>query len=145
MTTIERIVIHCAATPADMDIGFLEINDWHIKRGFNGFGYSSVLRRSGVLEMGRPEGAELAHARGFNKGSIAICLVGGVDGNGQAETNFTAEQRRSLRTMIDFFGLKYPDAVVLGHRDLPNVNKDCPCFDVKTWLASGVMEGAKKK
>ena len=24
----------------------------------------------------------------------------------------------------------YPDARVVGHRDLPGVKKDCPCFDV---------------
>ena len=27
-----------------------------------------------------------------------------------------------------------PDAEILGHRDLPNVHKDCPSFDVKRWL-----------
>ena len=25
-----------------------------------------------------------------------------------------------------------PEAQILGHRDLPNVRKDCPCFDAKT-------------
>ena len=26
-----------------------------------------------------------------------------------------------------------PEAEVLGHRDFPDVKKDCPCFDVKEW------------
>ncbi|WP_437182110.1 hypothetical protein [Segatella copri] len=30
--------------------------------------------------------------------------------------------------------LDYPDAEILGHRDLPWVRKSCPCFDVKEWL-----------
>ena len=30
--------------------------------------------------------------------------------------------------------VSYPDAEILGHRDLPNVHKDCPAFDVKRWL-----------
>jgi len=24
----------------------------------------------------------------------------------------------------------YPEAKVVGHRDLPGVKKECPCFDV---------------
>ena len=28
----------------------------------------------------------------------------------------------------------YAGAQVIGHRDLPNVNKACPSFDVKEWL-----------
>lgn len=25
--------------------------------------------------------------------------------------------------------IAYPEAVILGHRDLPGVHKKCPCFD----------------
>ena len=28
----------------------------------------------------------------------------------------------------------FPDATILGHRDLPGVRKECPCFSVKEWL-----------
>ncbi len=27
--------------------------------------------------------------------------------------------------------IDYPEAVILGHRDLPGVRKDCPCFDAQ--------------
>jgi hypothetical protein len=27
----------------------------------------------------------------------------------------------------------YPQAEVLGHRDIPGVKKDCPSFNVKEW------------
>jgi len=39
--------------------------------------------------------------------------------------------------MIEFlknFCRDYPEAEVIGHRDLPWVRKSCPCFDVKKWL-----------
>ena len=26
----------------------------------------------------------------------------------------------------------WPEALILGHRDMPNVHKDCPCFDAKS-------------
>jgi hypothetical protein len=25
----------------------------------------------------------------------------------------------------------HPDARILGHRDLPGIHKDCPCFDAQ--------------
>ena len=30
--------------------------------------------------------------------------------------------------------IDYPDADILGHRDLPDVRKECPYLDVKQWL-----------
>lgn len=79
-----------------------------------------------------------AHARGFNHLSIAICLVGGIDDKGKPEANFTPEQMRELRTLLDELLARYPNAKVLGHRDLPNVNKACPSFDVRAWIAAGM-------
>jgi len=32
------------------------------------------------------------------------------------------------------FHRQHPQAVIVGHRDLPGVAKACPCFDVKRWL-----------
>lgn len=29
----------------------------------------------------------------------------------------------------------YPEAKIVGHRDFPNVHKDCPCLDVQTEYA----------
>jgi N-acetylmuramoyl-L-alanine amidase len=37
---------------------------------------------------------------------------------------------------------RYPDAVVLGHRDFPDVVKTCPNFDVMKWMEA---VGIKRK
>ncbi len=64
-------------------------------------------------------------------------MVGGIDSKtGKAVNNFTDDQFNSLRTLIDMLKVTYKDAVVQGHRDFPNVKKDCPCFDTKKWFAS---------
>lgn len=64
-------------------------------------------------------------------------MVGGIDSKtGRAANNFTDAQFNSLRTLIDMLKVTYKDAVVQGHRDFPNVKKDCPCFDTKKWFAS---------
>lgn len=38
---------------------------------------------------------------------------------------FSFYELRLLRKLRRLF----PDAEIKGHRDLPNVKKDCPCFD----------------
>ncbi|WP_367614995.1 hypothetical protein [Segatella copri] len=39
-----------------------------------------------------------------------------------------------MEELLHSLCVDYPDAEILGHRDLPNVRKDCPCFDVRDWL-----------
>ena len=85
----------------------------------------------------------MAHAKGFNEGAIAVCLVGGVDAEGHAEANFTPEQWETLDEYLAFAKLRYPDAEIKGHRDLNGVNKACPCFDVATYLMNGEVIGPR--
>lgn len=141
---MKRIVIHCSDTPPNQDIGAAEIDQWHKARGWAGIGYNYVIRRDGKLESGRPEGAKLAHAAGYNQDSIAICLVGGKGESGGPTANYEPAQLASLKTAIDWFHLKYPLAEIMGHRDLPGVLKDCPCFNVKHWLATRQLIEARK-
>jgi len=127
---IDRIVIHCSATTPDTDIGADEIRMWHQDRGWQDIGYHYVIRRDGTLEVGRPEHVVGAHARGYNEHSIGVCLVGGVTESAVSDANFTLKQYLKLLTLCTHLMRKYKDAQVVGHRDLPGVAKDCPCFDV---------------
>ena len=133
MRKINQIIIHCAATPPNMDIGADKIRQWHKERGFNDIGYHYVIKRNGELQRGRDIGTQGAHARGHNKNSIGICLVGGVDKNMKPDDNYTIMQKRKLRSLLNFLVVTFPGSEVLGHRDLPGVTKDCPCFDVIKW------------
>ena len=134
MRTINKLIIHCSATPETMDIGAKEINRWHKQRGWRGIGYHYVIRRNGELEPGRQVSQAGAHARGYNKKSIGICLIGGVDSQTKKpENNFTKEQFGALLQVIKCLRNVFVDVKILGHRDLPHVNKACPCFDVRDW------------
>jgi N-acetylmuramoyl-L-alanine amidase len=136
LKAVDYIVIHCAATKEDQDIGVDEIRRWHRQRGWLDVGYHYVIRRDGTLEIGRPNDVPGAHARGFNHVSIGICLVGGVESDGKTpESNFTHAQWRTLEAVVKDQKKMHPDAKVLGHRDLPNVNKACPSFDAPAWWA----------
>lgn len=127
--SIERIVVHCADTPASMDIGVDEIDRWHRERGWSGVGYHYVIRRDGEIEHGRPEGIMGAHVRGYNRNSLGICLVGGKGG-----FNYTAVQMQSLEKLYTTLSTKYNAAEWHGHRDLDTA-KSCPCFDVREYLS----------
>jgi hypothetical protein len=143
MVPVDRIIIHCAATPPDMDIGVAEITDWHIKRGFRTVGYHRVIRRNGVIELGRPwdydgqvELEEVgAHALGYNKNSFGICLVGGVDDDLSPQFNFTRPQMSNLAMEINRQRILTPDIIVMGHNEVSE--KPCPCFNVHQWWYGG--------
>jgi N-acetyl-anhydromuramyl-L-alanine amidase AmpD len=123
-----------------------EIDEWHKARGWSGVGYHAVIRRNGQIEFGRHFDETGAHVKGWNTRSVGVCMVGGVNGAGDAEDNFTTVQYDSLRSVLGVLAHAYPSAQVVGHRDLsPDLNgdgiitqdewlKDCPCFDVTEWL-----------
>lgn len=135
---VKYLVVHCSATAASQDVDLAEIDRWHRKRGFVKVGYHFVIKRNGEVQQGRSLTEAGAHAQGFNNKSIGICLVGGVAEKDKktAEDNFTNAQLDSLADLLFSMAHYYPDAEVLGHRDLPSVHKDCPSFDVRKWWAS---------
>jgi len=135
---VEQIVVHCTATRPSQNIGVADIDAWHRHRGFLGCGYHIIIKRDGTIEHGRELDEVGAHARGFNHSSLSVALVGGVteDDVKKSEMNFTDIQFTVLREVLTELTTAHPTAQVLGHRDLPNVQKDCPSFDVKKWLNS---------
>jgi len=63
------------------------------------------------------------------------CLVGGKGDNGKPAANYTLAQWEALKGLLADLRGRFPGAEIKGHRDYPGVKKDCPCFDVRTWLA----------
>tara|TARA_R100001129_G_scaffold185899_1_gene175627 strand:+ start:3386 stop:3817 length:432 start_codon:yes stop_codon:yes gene_type:complete len=127
------IVIHCSATKPTMDIGAYEIDRWHRERGWLEIGYHFVLKRNGIIELGRPMEAVGAHAKGYNDESISLCLIGGLNQKNKPEKNFTDEQWKALDNSLEFLKKIYPVAQIIGHNEISN--KACPCFDVRNWLS----------
>lgn len=132
---IKYIAIHCAATKPSMIVDIDRIRGWHLKRGFNDVGYHKYIRRDGSVENGRDLKKTGAHVKNYNSVSIGICYEGGIDENGHAEDNRTPHQLMTMKRLIQELSDIYPKAKIRGHRDFPNVHKDCPSFDVKTWCA----------
>lgn len=78
----------------------------------------------------------------YNAHSIGICYEGGLNCHGVAKDTRTEWQRHSLQVLVRALKMDYPEARIVGHRDLsPDVNgngevepmewtKECPCFNV---------------
>ena len=151
MNKIDSIVIHCSATKEGVDYRVKDIDKWHRERGFQMIGYHYVIDLDGTVELGRPLSMNGAHCNtaglsgeSYNKHSIGICYVGGLDRNGKAKDTRTDAQKAALRTLVARLREKYPIKEVIGHRDAsPDKNGDgkitpdeyiklCPCFDVKS-------------
>lgn len=124
MRKINKIVIHCSASPDSIDFTVRDIEAWHKERGFKSksgisCGYHYVIRRNGVVERGRPDSETGAHVKGHNRNSLGICLIG--------DKQFTKEQIRSLYAITHGLMFKYNVELenVLGHNELYS-GKSCP-------------------
>ena len=128
MRKIDLIVIHCSATRSDRRFSVEDLIACHNARfGFTGYHY--YITRDGQLYQTRHENLPGAHARHYNQHSIGICYEGGLTPEGAYADTRTAAQKHALHALLRSLKADYPDAHILGHRDLPGVAKACPCFD----------------
>ena len=160
---IDAIVIHCSATRAGQDVRAADIDKWHKERGFSEIGYHYVIDLDGSVEFGRALPKDGAHCNtaglsgvSYNKHSIGICYVGGLDENGEPADTRTDEQKTAMHELVLRLMEKYPIVEVIGHRDTsPDKNwdgvisrnewiKQCPCFDVLAEFPIAVCTAKKK-
>ena len=130
MRHIELIVVHCSATRCNQSYSVMQLIRDHVDR-FGYTGYHYYITRDGQTYQTRHEQLVGAHAMGYNSHSLGVCYEGGLDAHGNAADTRTPRQKRALLRLLRRLKAAHPDAQILGHRDLPDVHKDCPCFDAK--------------
>lgn len=137
MRPIAALVVHCSATPAGKAFHASDIDRWHRDRGWNGIGYHFVITLDGSIEPGRELEEVGAHVEGHNKDSIGICYIGGMNAqNTAAADTLNPRQADALQLVLQGLRARWPQARILGHRDFPNVHKECPSFDVRSWCTT---------
>lgn len=117
---VDFIVVHHTADNNDLSIE--EIDDLHQNRPknpFYGCGYHFVIRRTGDVEIGRPEHIRGAQAYGYNHRSIGVVLNGDFTARVPTEA-----QMETLVWVIQDLKSRYPEAEIVGHRDL--MPTQCP-------------------
>lgn len=144
MRKIERIFIHCTAGSQKQTIADLRAE--FKRKGWTNPGYHYVIPPDGTVTQLLDEQQVSNGVKGYNQTSINVAYIGGIGSTGKAVDNRTDAQKTALRQIVSALKNRYPDAEVLGHRDIsPDTNhngivdpweriKECPCFDVKTEL-----------
>ena len=122
MAKLERLVIHCTATPPGREVSAADIRRWHTApvsqggRGWRQVGYTDLIHLDGSVERLVPNNEDRTvdpweitnGACGYNATSRHIAYAGGVA------------------------AARFPGAAVVGHNEL--AAKACPSFDVQAWL-----------
>ena len=129
MRRIDKIIIHCSATPEGRHHTVKDIDRWHRERNFAKIGYHWVIYLDGSVHKGRDEKEIGAHCLGQNANSIGVCYIGGTNLRMEAKDTRTPEQKKALIELVKDLKKRYPKATVHGHNEF--AKKDCPSFDVK--------------
>lgn len=134
MNKVDKIIIHCTATPEGRNVQFADVESWHKKAGYKKIGYHYLILLNGTIVKGRDESEVGAHTVGQNDKSIGVCYVGGLDKNMKPKDTRTPHQTTAMIRLIKELKGRYPNAVVYGHRDF--ARKACPSFDAKAEFAN---------
>jgi N-acetylmuramoyl-L-alanine amidase len=136
---IKKIFVHCTASRQSWSVDALlkEFRDkgWHYP------GYHWVVTADGKRTQLMTEDLPSNGVKGHNFDSVNVAYMGGISRTGKAIDNRTEEQKAGLRQLLKELRQRYPDAKIMGHRDIsPDKNhngvvdpweriKECPCFD----------------
>jgi N-acetylmuramoyl-L-alanine amidase len=130
MRAINKIILHCSATPEGRHTTVEDIRLWHKAQGWSDIGYHYVVYLDGSVHLGRPIEVSGAHTKRLNKNSIGVVYVGGIDAiNFKAKDTRTPEQKEALDCLLNELMGTYSGATLHGHNEF--ASKACPSFDVQ--------------
>ncbi len=133
MRLIRYITVHCTASTPDATVEDIK-RYWRERLGWKNPGYHYLILRDGEVVRLQEEEKIANGASGYNKVSIHIAYIGGIDKSGKPADNRTPLQKHAMFDLLVGLTERYPSAKIVGHRDLPGVKKACPSFDVTAWL-----------
>jgi len=133
---IKYIVVHCTATQPNATIENIK-KYWREVRGWKDTpGYHYIIKADGEVVQLLDEDKNSNGVYQHNSVCISVAYIGGIDKVGKPKDTRSKAQEHALFDKIVELTETYSGAQVLGHRDFPEVKKECPCFDVKAWLAN---------
>jgi N-acetylmuramoyl-L-alanine amidase len=110
---INLIFVHTLAF--DGNAGVADVRRWHRQQGWTDIGYHYLVRRSGDVEIGRPESQAGAHVAGANAASIGVACEGHHDREAH-----TPLQRSALLALLRHLMRQFDVSAgrVLGHNEV---------------------------
>lgn len=130
MRYIDKVILHCSATPEGESFDAADIRDWHVNGNkWSDIGYHYVILLDGTIEDGRPLEIKGAHVRNENRYSIGVCYIGGCDLDGDPKDTMTYAQESAFKSLMEDLRIRFDDRLpIYGHNEF--ANKACPSFDV---------------
>ena len=125
MRKIERIFVHCTAShqTASVNASVNDIKNEFKRKGWKNPGYHYIVDPGGAIHQLLDDDKVSNGVRGYNQTSINVAYIGGIDAEGKATDNRTGPQKKALAKLLRLLRSRYPDAVILGHRDIsPDTN-----------------------
>lgn len=132
--SVKLLIVHCVGNKCNRPFSVKNLIACG-KAKYGQCSYHYYVRRNGDIIPLLPETVQGIHARHYNHCSLGIVYEGGLDEKGRKADTRTEAQKHSLYELLKELTAEYPDARILGHRDLPHVAKDCPCFDAQSEYA----------
>ena len=134
MRDLNRVILHCSATPEGREVSVETIREWHTDppprgRGWSDIGYHYVIHLNGKIELGRPIEVQGAHTSGENEDSIGICYIGGVNAANEPKDTMTVPQERAFVEIVKSLRLIFGKLSIHGHNEFST--KACPSFLVE--------------
>jgi N-acetylmuramoyl-L-alanine amidase len=124
MRDIKYIAVHCTATSQNVKVETI-LKNWKAK-GWKRPGYHYLIDKDGVIHNLHPEEQYSNGVKGYNMQTINVCYIGGLKVDDRTDA-----QKAIMLGLLKHLKGKYPNALIQGHRDFPNVNKACPRFNAK--------------
>lgn len=142
ISKVEYIIIHHSQRDLDFP-AFIRLRHRHL-RGWEEIGYhflignGSLFTEDGKLYIGRPEHLVGAHALGYNRASLGICLIGNLDITKPTERQLETLTRLLREKMKQY---RIPSDNIRGHGGLPNIRKSCPGRNLDiNYIKNGLYE-----
>ena len=129
---IKYIAIHCTASQPTATVAAI-LRYWKDSLGWKSPGYHLLIEPNGTVNRLLPFDSIANGVKGFNSVSVHISYIGGITKAGKPVDNRTDAQKKAILLCINEVK-EWADnkaLIIQGHRDFPNQNKACPCFDAK--------------
>jgi N-acetylmuramoyl-L-alanine amidase len=133
---LDRIILHCTATPEGRHVDVDTIRVWHKARGWSDVGYHFFIYIDGSVHAGRAVEKTGAHVSGHNVTTIGVVYVGGTRREqAKRKDTMNAAQETAFVNLVKHLRDQYGPLTLHGHNEY--AAKACPSFKVKDkfkWL-----------
>lgn len=133
MRTINRIFVHCTASSLNASVQSI-LAEFR-RKGWRYPGYHYLIDKEGKTTQILHEDYVSNGVKGYNSNSINIAWIGGIDKqHPKGIDNRTEAQKKALRELLIELHKRYPNARIMGHRDISPDRNHNGKVDPQEWI-----------